>query len=104
MDPITSPSSREFPEHREAIRRLKGTNEHFRQMFERHITVSTTRSIASKKRSISGRTRRLRSLNCAGPSSKDYIYHLILPRVGRPAAPPAEGILASRADFQCTGF
>jgi uncharacterized protein YdcH (DUF465 family) len=30
------PILREFPEHREVIRRLKGSNEHFRSVFDEY--------------------------------------------------------------------
>jgi uncharacterized protein YdcH (DUF465 family) len=36
---LTHPLLKEFPEHREAIRRLRGSDETFRQMFEEYHMV-----------------------------------------------------------------
>ena len=82
------PILREFPEHREAIRRLKGTNEHFRQMFDEYHRLDD--SIYRFEEEIDfGTDQEIEELKLRRAKLKDYIYHLILH--APPAGPACEG-------------
>ena len=82
------PILREFPEHRDAIQRLKGSNEHFRHMYdeyhrlddeiyriEEEIDFATDQEIEERK------MRRAKL--------KDYMYHII--RHSPPICPTCQG-------------
>jgi hypothetical protein len=59
------PILREFPEHRETIRRLKGSDDHFRNIFDEYHRLDD--EIYRIEEEIKMRRAKL----------KDYIYHLI---------------------------
>jgi uncharacterized protein YdcH (DUF465 family) len=82
------PILREFPEHREVIRRLKGANEHFRQMFEEYHRLDD--SIYRIEEEIDFATdQEIEELKLRRAKLKDYIYHLI--RHAPPVCPTCEG-------------
>ena len=76
------PIVREFPEHREVIRRLKGTNDHFRNVFDEYHRLDD--EIYRIEEEIDFATdQEIEELKMRRAKLKDYIYHCI-----RHAPPP----------------
>jgi uncharacterized protein len=70
------PILREFPEHREVIRRLKGSNEHFRGVFGEYHRLDD--EIYRIEEDIDFATdQEIDELKMRRAKLKDYIYHLI---------------------------
>jgi uncharacterized protein len=70
------PILREFPEHREVIRRLKGTNDHFRSIFDEYHRLDD--EIYRIEEDIDFATdQEIEELKMRRAKLKDYIYHLI---------------------------
>lgn len=70
------PILREFPEHREVIRRLKGTNDHFRNVFDEYHRLDD--EIYRIEEEIDFATdQEIEELKMRRAKLKDYIYHLI---------------------------
>lgn len=79
------PILREFPEHREVIRRLKGANDHFRCVFDEYHRLDD--EIYRIEEEIDFATdQEIEELKMRRAKLKDYIYHLIR---HAPAAPLA---------------
>jgi len=71
------PILREFPEHREIIRRLKGSNEHFRSLFEEYHRLDD--EVYRIEEDIDFATdQEIEELKMRRARLKDNIYHLIL--------------------------
>jgi uncharacterized protein YdcH (DUF465 family) len=82
------PILREFPEHREVIRRLKGTNDHFRSIFDEYHRLDD--EIYRIEEEIDFATdQEIEELKMRRAKLKDYIYHLI--RHAPTACPVCEG-------------
>src|SRR5437868_10846331 len=82
------PILREFPEHRETIRRLKGSNEHFRNVFDEYHRLDD--EIYRIEEDIDFATdQEIEELKMRRAKLKDYIYHVI--RHAPPACPACEG-------------
>ena len=78
------PILREFPEHREVIRRLKGTNDHFRNIFVEYHRLDD--EIYRIEEDIDFATdQEIEELTMRRAKLKDYIYHIVRPS---PASPP----------------
>ena len=70
------PILREFPEHREVIRRLKGSNEQFRNAFEEYHRLDD--EIYRIEEDIDFATdQEIEELKMRRARLKDYIYHSI---------------------------
>ena len=70
------PILREFPEHREVIRRLKGSNEHFRSSFDEYHRLDD--QIYRIEEDIDFATdQEIEELKMRRARLKDYIYHSI---------------------------
>jgi uncharacterized protein YdcH (DUF465 family) len=70
------PILREFPEHRESIRRLKGSNDHFRSVFDEYHRLDD--EIYRIEEDIDFATdQEIEELKMRRAKLKDYIYHLI---------------------------
>ena len=70
------PILREFPEHRETIRRLRGADEHFRKMYDEYHTLDD--SIYRIEEEIDyANDQEFEELKMRRAKLKDYIYHLI---------------------------
>ncbi len=88
------PILREFPEHREVIRRLKGTDGHFRKMFDEYHHLDD--AIYRIEEDIDFATdQEIEELKMRRAKLKDYIYHLI---THAPPAPPTESPVVARAE------
>jgi uncharacterized protein YdcH (DUF465 family) len=86
------PILREFPEHREAIRRLKGSNEHFRSVFVEYHRLDD--EIYRIEEDIDFATdQEIEELKMRRAKLKDYIYHLI--RHAPPVSPVCEAGLVA---------
>jgi len=86
------PILREFPEHREAIRRLKGSDEHFRNIFDEYHRLDE--AIYRIEEDIDFATdQEIEELKMRRTKLKDYIYHLI--RHAKPAMPPQIATLSA---------
>ena len=82
------PILREFPEHREVIRRLKGSNAHFRSVFEEYHRLDD--EIYRIEEEIEFATdQEIEELKMRRAKLKDYIYHIV--RHAPPACPVCEG-------------
>ena len=82
------PILREFPEHREAIRRLKGSDDHFRKLFDEYHQLDDV--IYRIEEEIDFATdQEIEELKLRRARMKDQIYHLI--RRAPPACPACEG-------------
>src|ERR1043166_4566583 len=82
------PILREFPEHREIIRRLKGADEHFRKMFDEYHRLDD--AVYRIEEEIDFATdQEIEELKMRRAKLKDYIYHLVRHAPPRPPAPPA---------------
>ncbi len=76
------PFLREFPEHREVIRRLKGSDEQFRKLYEEYHSLDDT--IYRIEEDIDFATdQEIEELKLRRAKLKDYLYHQI-----RHAPPP----------------
>ena len=70
------PILREFPEHREIIRRLKGSDDHFRRMFDEYHRLDD--SVYCIEEEIDFATdQEIEELKMRRAKLKDYIYHII---------------------------
>jgi len=70
------PILREFPEHREIIRRLKGSDDHFRNIFDEYHRLDD--EIYRIEEEIDFATdQEIEELKMRRAKLKDYIYHLI---------------------------
>ena len=70
------PILREFPEHREAIRRLKGSDEHFRCIFDEYHRLDD--EIYRIEEDIDfAMDQEIEELKMRRARLKDYIYHSI---------------------------
>lgn len=79
------PILREFPEHRDTIKRLKGSDEHFRKMFDEYHRLDD--AIYRIEEEIDFATdQEIDELKMRRTKLKDYIYHLVR---HAPAACPA---------------
>jgi len=82
------PILREFPEHRDTIRRLKGTNDHFRSLFAEYHRLDD--EIYRIEEEIDFATdQEIEELKMRRAKLKDYIYHII--RHAPPVCPTCEG-------------
>jgi uncharacterized protein len=78
------PILREFPEHREVIRRLKGTNDHFRNVFVEYHRLDD--EIYRIEEDIDFATdQEIEELKMRRAKLKDYIYHIVR---HAPVSPP----------------
>ncbi len=81
------PILREFPEHRETIRRLKGTDDHFRSIFDEYHRLDD--EIYRIEEEIDFATdQEIEELKMRRAKLKDNIYHLI--RQATPACPACD--------------
>ena len=88
------PILREFPEHREIIRRLKGSDEHFRKMFDEYHRLDD--AVYRIEEEIEFATdQEIEELKMRRAKLKDYIYHLV--RHAPPSCPACEGTGVVRA-------
>jgi uncharacterized protein YdcH (DUF465 family) len=88
------PILREFPEHRETIKRLKGSDDHFRHLFDEYHRLDD--SIYRIEEEIDFATdQEIDELKMRRTKLKDYIYHLI--RHAPPTCPTCEGSGLARA-------
>jgi uncharacterized protein YdcH (DUF465 family) len=70
------PILREFPEHREVIRRLKGSSDHFRSLFDEYHRLDD--EIYRIEEDIDFATdQEIEELKMRRAKLKDYIYHII---------------------------
>jgi uncharacterized protein len=70
------PILREFPEHRDTIRRLKGSDDHFRNIFDEYHRLDD--EIYRIEEEIDFATdQEIEELKMRRAKLKDYIYHLI---------------------------
>jgi len=70
------PILREFPEHREVIRRLKGSNDHFRSLFDEYHRLDD--EIYRIEEEIDfAIDQEIEELKMRRAKLKDYIYHII---------------------------
>ncbi|HWX21902.1 MAG TPA: YdcH family protein [Candidatus Binatia bacterium] len=82
------PILREFPEHRETIRTLKGSNAHFRSVFDEYHRLDD--EVYRIEEEIDFATdQEIEELKMRRAKLKDYIYHVI--RHAPPACPVCEG-------------
>ena len=82
------PILREFPEHREIIRRLKGSDDHFRKMFDEYHRLDD--AVYRIEEEIDFATdQEIDELKLRRAKLKDYIYHLV--RHAPPSCPACEG-------------
>jgi uncharacterized protein YdcH (DUF465 family) len=82
------PILREFPEHREIIRRLKGSNDHFRNLFDEYHRLDD--EVYRIEEDIDFATdQEIEELKMRRAKLKDYIYHIIrhAPPVGAMSEP-----------------
>jgi hypothetical protein len=70
------PIPREFPEHRETIKRLKSSNDHFRHLYDEYHRLDD--AIYRIEEEIDFATdQEIEELKMRRAKLKDYIYHLI---------------------------
>lgn len=70
------PILREFPEHRETIKRLKGSNDHFRHLYDEYHRLDD--EIYRIEEEIDFATdQEIEELKMRRAKLKDYIYHLL---------------------------
>ena len=82
------PILREFPEYREIIRRLKGSDDHFRKMFDEYHHLDD--AVYRIEEEIDFATdQEIEELKMRRAKLKDYIYHLV--RHAPPSCPACEG-------------
>src|SRR5215831_7364114 len=88
MDPH-HPILREFPEHREVIRRLKGSNDHFRSLFDEYHRLDD--EIYRIEEEIDFATdQEIEELKMRRAKLKDYIYHVVRHAPPVPVCPTCE--------------
>ena len=88
------PILREFPEHRETIRRLKGADDHFRKMFDEYHRLDD--AVYRIEEEIDFATdQETEELKLQRARLKDYIYHLV--RHAPPSFPASDGTAVMRA-------
>ncbi len=81
------PILRELPEHREVIRRLRGSNEHFRNVFDEYHRLDD--EIYRIEEDIDFATdQEIEQLKMRRAKLKDYIFHIV--RHARSDAPVFE--------------
>jgi uncharacterized protein YdcH (DUF465 family) len=87
------PILREFPEHRETIRRLKGTDDHFRNIFDEYHRLDD--EIYRIEEEIDFATdQEIEELKMRRAKLKDNIYHLI--RRAQSTCPACDGTGVAR--------
>jgi len=87
------PILREFPEHRETIRRLKGSDDHFRNIYDEYHRLDD--EIYRIEEEIDFATdQEIEELKMRRTKLKDYIYHLI--RNAPPTCPASDGTRVAR--------
>jgi uncharacterized protein YdcH (DUF465 family) len=90
------PILREFPEHREVSRRLKGSSDHFRSVFDEYQRLDD--EIYRIEEEIDFATdQEIEELKMRRAKLKDYIYHII-----RHAPPVMPGIEVAAASVAAT--
>jgi len=88
------PILREFPEHREVIRRLKGSSDHFRSVFDEYHRLDD--EIYRIEEEIDFATdQEIEELKMRRAKLKDYIYHIV--RHAPPMMPAIEAATAAAA-------
>jgi len=93
------PILREFPEHREAIRRLKGSNEHFRSVFDEYHRLDD--EIYRIEEEIDfAIDQEIEELKMRRAKLKDYIYHII--RHAPPFIPGIEAAVSASSAARAT--
>jgi len=91
------PIPREFPEHRETIRRLKSSDDHFRKMFDEYHRLDD--AVYRIEEEIDFATdQEIEELKMRRAKLKDYIYHLI--SHSPPICPSCSGTGVARAQAQ----
>jgi len=87
------PIVREFPEHRETIKRLKGASEHFRNLYNEYHRLDD--EICRIEEDVDYATdQEIDELKMRRTKLKDYLYHLL---VHAPAASaPVSGSAVAR--------
>lgn len=70
------PILREFPEHREAIRRLKTLNDHFRNVFDEYHRLDDEIYRIEEEIDFAS-DQEIEQLKMRRAKLKDYIYHVI---------------------------
>jgi uncharacterized protein YdcH (DUF465 family) len=88
------PILREFPEHRETIKRLKGSHDHFRDLYNEYHRLDD--EIYRIEEEIDFATdQEIEELKMRRAKLKDYIYHFLChPRVLVPTTHPAHVVRA----------
>ena len=87
------PILREFPEHREAIRLLKGTNEQFRIAFDEYHRLDDEIYRIEEEIDFAN-DQEFEELKMRRAKLKDYIYHVI--RRAPPACPACASMGVTR--------
>jgi len=88
------PILREFREHREVIRRLKGSSDHFRSVFDEYHRLDD--EIYRIEEEIDFATdQEIEELKMRRAKLKDYIYHIV--RHAPPMMPAIEAATAAAA-------
>ena len=91
------PIYREFPEHRETIKRLKGSDDTFRRMFDEYHQLDD--AVCRIEEEIDFATdQEIEELKMRRAKLKDSIYHSI--RHSLPPCPACEGTGLARAQVQ----
>ena len=89
------PILREFPEYRDTIRRLKGSNDHFRHLYDEYHRLDD--EVYRVEEDIDFATdQELEEMKMRRAKLKDYIYHLI--RHAPPVCPTCEGTGLAREE------
>jgi uncharacterized protein YdcH (DUF465 family) len=93
------PIYREFPEHRDIIKRLKGSDNHFRKMFDEYHLLDD--AVYRIEEEIDFATdQEIEELKMRRAKLKDYIYHLI--RHAPPACPSCLGTGIAQSEVRAT--
>lgn len=87
------PILKEFPEHREVIRRLKNTDDHFRSMFDEYHRLDDAVYRIEEEIDFAS-DQEIEELKMRRAKLKDYMYHCILHAA--PACPACEGTGVAR--------
>src|SRR2546423_14273498 len=82
------PIMREFPEHRDVIRRLKGSDNHFRTMFDEYHRLDDAVYRVEEEIDFAS-DQELEEMKIRRARLKDYIYHMI--RHAPPSCPSCNG-------------
>src|SRR2546423_693009 len=82
------PIMREFPEHRDVIRRLKGSDDHFRTMFDEYHRLDDAVYRVEEEIDFAS-DQELEEMKIRRARLKDDIYHMI--RHAAPACPSCNG-------------